>query len=38
VTPDGEGTTLDDPDEVDRFSLEREFGQLLQDEQDGADG
>jgi len=36
--PEGDGTVGDGDDEVDRFSLEREFGQLLQDDEDGADG
>ena len=36
--PEGDGMVGDGDDEVDRFSLEREFGQLLQDDEDGADG
>jgi hypothetical protein len=36
--PDGDWDAGDGDDEIDRFSLEREFGQLLQDGEDGADG
>ena len=36
--PDDDSTADEEAGEVDRFSLAREFGQLLQDEGTGADG